>query len=177
MTDVEPITDDAAYKRAQARVGELMNNWADESELAELKALAAAVDSYAQSRFEQIDDAGDGVLEIAYMLDHDIATLDELLPVFGGMEQFVAFMTRQRNLSPATIDAIVANFHTKREWIDLPFCKPEGWEDITLENSTCCDEDPCPMDVPEWRERLKAYRKRELTGMHRIGQDRAGIVP
>ena len=168
MTVDMAITDDAAYRRAQARVGELMNNWADESELAELKSLSAAVDSYAQSRFEQIDDPGDGVLEIAYMLDHDLATLDELLPVFGGMEQFVAFMTRQRNLSPETIDAIVATCHTKREWIDLPFCKPEGWQDITLEDSDCCDEDTCPMDVPEWRERLKAYRE-EFTGIGRIG--------
>ena len=170
MTVDMAITNDAAYRRAQARVGELMNNWADEAELAELKALSAAVDSYAQSRFEQIDDAGDGVLEIAYMLDHDLATLDELLPVFGGMEQFVAFMTRQRNLNPATIDAIVSNFHTKREWIDLPFCKPEGWQDITLENVECCDEDPCPVGIGEWRERLLAHRE-ELTGIHRILQD------
>ena len=160
MTDVQPITNDADYKRAQTRVRELMDNWADERELAELRALSGAVDSYAQTRFEVIQYEGDGVNELVYMLDQGLAALDELIPVFGGMDPFVEFMIRRRNLEPATIDAIVANFDTKREWIDKPFCEPEGWKHITKEDSTCCDDDPCPMGIGEWRERLLAERAR-----------------
>ena len=160
MTDVQPITNDADYKRAQTRVREMMNNWADERELAELRALSKAVDSYARTRFDIFKVQTDGVNEIEYMLDQGLVTLDELLPVFGGMEQFLEFMIRRRNLEPATIDAIVANFNTKREWIDKPFCEPEGWKHITKEDSTCCDDDPCPMGIGEWRERLLAERAR-----------------
>lgn len=174
MTAVEPIIDDAGYERAQARVRQLMNNWADEAELAELKALAKAVTAYARTRFDIYEDGGDGVDEIAFMLDQGIVTLDELVPVVGGMEVLVMYMTRRRNLDPATIDAIVANFDTDHESLDKPFSEPEGWKEITLEDSTCCDEDPCPVGIGEWRERLLAYRDRELTGMHRMTQDRVG---
>ena len=89
MTAVEPISDDAGYERAQARARQLMNNWADEAELAELKALAKAVTAYARTRFDIY-------------------------------------------------------------------------------------EDPCPVGIGEWRERLLAYRDREPTGMGRMIQDWAG---
>ena len=174
MTYAGPITDDAAYERAQARVRQLMNNWSNEAELAELKALAEAVTTYAETRFDIYKDETDGVCEIAFMLDQGTVTLDELIPVVGGIEACIAFMTRRRNLEPATIDEIVAKFDTKREWIDKPFCRPPGWQGITLEDSTCDDEDPCPMGRGEWRESLLAYRDRELTGMRRIGQDMLG---
>ena len=160
MTVVNAITDDAGYERAQVRIGELFNNCANDEEVAELRALADAVTEYAKTRFEIFKDGGDGADELEFMLDQEIVTLDELLPVFGGMERLVEFMIRRRNLEPATIDAIVANFNTKREWIDKPFCEPEGWKGITMEDSTCCDEDPCPMGIGEWRERLLAERAR-----------------
>ena len=184
MTDVQPITNDADYKRAQTRVRELMDNWADEAELAELKALSEAIENYARTRFDIFKVQTDGVDEIESMLDLGVVRLDELIPVFGGMERLVEFMIRRRNLEPATIDAIVANFNTKREWIDKPFCEPEGWKGITLEDSTCCDEDPCPMGIGEWRERLLAERerleaaeaRRERVGAGRTVQDVGAVA-
>ena len=177
MTEIESITDDAGYERAQVRIGQLFNNCANDEEVAELRALAAAVAEYAETHFEFYWVQTDGADHIEFLLDQEIVTLDELLPVFGGMEPFLDFMTRRRELDPATLEALVSELGIRREDLDKPFCKPEGWEDITLENSTCCDEDPCPMEVPEWRERLKAYRERELTGIGRIEQDRVGIIP
>ena len=177
MTKVEPITDDAGYKRAEARAGELMNNWADEAELAELKALAEAITNYAETHFEFYQVHVDAADHIEFMLDQGMVTLDELVPVFGGMEPFIEFMTRKRNLDEMTLDALSVKFDIDREWIDKEFIKPSGWQDITLENSTCCDEDPCPMGIGEWRERLLAYRE-EFTRIHRIGQDKgAGVTP
>lgn len=170
MTDVQPITDDASYERAQTRVRQLMNNWADEVELAELKALSKAVTAYAETRFDIFKEETDGVCEVAYMLDQGIVTLDALVPVFGGMEQLVDYMTRRQNLNDETIDAIVLNFNTEREWIDKPFCRPEGWQDITMEDVEPCDDDACTTGIGEWRERLLAYRE-ELTGIDRIVQD------
>ena len=172
MTYVGPITDDAGYRRAQARVHSMMNvRPKDEEEDEELRLLTKELVRYAETRFDIFKDGGDGADELEFMLDQGIVTLDELIPVFGGMQRLVEYMTRRRNLDPATIDAIVSKFDTEREWIDKPFCKPEGWQDITLENVNCCDEDPCPMGIGEWRERLLAHRE-ELTRMHRIGQDR-----
>ena len=172
MTYVGPITDDAGYRRAQARVHSMMNvRPKDEEEDEELRLLTKELVRYAETRFDIFKDGGDGADELEFMLDQGIVTLDELIPVFGGMQRLVEYMTRRRNLDPATIDAIVSKFDTEREWIDKPFCKPEGWQDITMENVNCCDEDPCPMGIGEWRERLLAHRE-ELTRMHRIGQDR-----
>ena len=172
MTYVGPITDDAGYRRAQARVHSMMNvRPKDEEEDEELRLLTKELVRYAETRFDIFKDGGDGADELEFMLDQGIVTLDELIPVFGGMQRLVEYMTRRRNLDPATIDAIVSKFDTEREWIDKPFCKPEGWQDITMENVNCCDEYPCPMGIGEWRERLLAHRE-ELTRMHRIGQDR-----
>ena len=172
MTYVGPITDDAGYRRAQARVHSMMNvRPKDEEEDEELRLLTKELVRYAETRFDIFKDGGDGADELEFMLDQGIVTLDELIPVFGGMQRLVEYMTRRRNLDPATIDAIVSKFDTEREWIDKPFCKPEGWQDITMENVNCCDEDPCPMGIGEWRERLLSHRE-ELTRIHRIGQDR-----
>ena len=102
----------------------------------------------------------DGADHLEFMLDQGMSTLDELVPVFGGMEPFLEFMTRRRNLDPDTLEALVSELGIKRERIDKPFCKPEGWQDITMENSTCCDDDPCPMGIGEWRERLLEERAR-----------------
>ena len=102
----------------------------------------------------------DGADHLEFRLDEGMSTLDELVPVFGGMEPFLEFMTRRRNLDPDTLEALVSELGIKRERIDKPFCKPEGWQDITMENSTCCDDDPCPMGIGEWRERLLAERAR-----------------
>ena len=164
------VTTKAEHKRALARVSAMMNNCADDAEVEELRALAKAVQAYEQEHFEFWKLTSDGADHLEFMLDEEQTTLDELVPVFGGMEPFLAFMTRKRNLDPETLEALVSELGIKRERIDKPFCKPESWDDITMENSTCCDEDPCPMDVPEWRERLKAYRE-EFTRIGGISQD------
>ena len=172
MTYVVPITDDAGYRRAQARIHSMMNvRPKDEAEAEELRLLTKELVRYAETRFDIFKEETDGVCEIAFMLDQGMVTLDELLPVFGGMERIVEYMTRRRDLDATTIDDIAAKFNTKREWIDKPFCRPPGWQDITLEDVGCCDEDGEPKGIGEWRERLLAHRERELTGIGRIGQD------
>ena len=177
MGEIRPITTASEHAVALKRLDAVIETDVDASEVEEYRALAQAIQDYELEHSWLSQVQTDGVHEIEFMLDQGMVTLDELLPVFGGMESFVAFMTRQRNLSPATIDAIAGKFNTKREYLDKPFCSPEGWQDITLENSTCCDEDPCPMGIGEWRERLLAYRE-EFTRIHRIGQDKgAGVTP
>ena len=149
MTTIEQINDDAAYERASARAMELSNNCANDAEGEELRALAAAIDAYAQDRFEAYQTTTDGPDEIEFMLDQGIATLHDLEEVIGGRERFIEYMTRKRNLEPATIDAVVANFDTERESIDKPFRRPEGWQDIAKEMAEPCDNlECCP---PEWQ--------------------------
>ena len=177
MAELTRITTASEHAAAMKRLDAVIETDVDPSEVEEYRALARAIQAYEQEHSEFWKLTSDGADHLEYMLDEEQTTLDELVPVFGGMEPFLDFMTRKRNLDPGTLAALVSELGIRRERLDKPFCKPEGWDDITLENSTCCDEDPCPMEVPEWRERLKAYRKRELTGIDRIEQDRVGIVP
>lgn len=157
MTAIEPITDDASYDLAVARIGQLVNNWSNDEELAELKALSTAADRYAQARFDAFQESTDGPDEIEFMLDQERATLDGLIEVFGGRERFVEYMTRRRNIDGATIDAIVANFNTRREFIDKPFRKAPGW-----------DDDVRPGDPPWVSEMAEMVRAAER---HLVGVD------
>ena len=160
MQELITVTNDAEHERAMARLNGLMNNCANDAEVAELRALAQAIQDYEleHSWLSQVET--DGVHEIEFMLDQGAISLDDLVSLLGGIEAVAEYMTRRQNLEAEVIDAIVANFDTKREWIDKPFCEPEGWKGITMEDSTCCDEDPCPMGIGEWRERLLAERAR-----------------
>ena len=168
---IEPITDDATYKRVQAR---LLDAWdtpaADPEEEAELRMLAEELQRYAHERFEINRVKTDGVHEIAFMLDQGIATLPDMVAVFGGRDRFIEYMTRRRNVGEDTIDAILANFDTKREWIDKQFCKPPGNQDISAEGQEPCDNPECctPGHVG-WRLELAAA----ITHMDR--QDMAGL--
>ena len=177
MSVTPKITTEAEHKRALERVDAMMNNCVDDAEVEELRALAQAVHDYEWERSWLSYVQTDGADELEFMLDEGQTTLDELVHVFGGMEPLIMFMTRRRNLEPETLETLVSELGIKREYLDKPFCSPEGWQDITMENSTCCDEDPCPMGIGEWRERLLAYRE-EFTRIHRIGQDsEAGVTP
>ena len=170
MASTPKITTEAGHKQALERVRAMMNNCVDDAEVEELRALAQAVHDYEWERSWLSHVQTDGADHLEFMLDEGKTTLDELMPVFGGMEPFLEFMTRQRNLDPKTLEALVSELGIEREEIDKPFCKPEGWQDITVADVNCCDEDPCPMGIGEWRERLLAHRE-ELTGINRIGQD------
>ena len=170
MAEIRPITTASEHAAAMRRLDAVMETDLDESEVAEYRALVQAIQAYEKEHFEFWKLTSDGADHLEFMLDQGMTTLDELVPVFGGMEPFLAFMTRKRNLDPKTLEVLVSELGIKREYIDKPFCEPEGWQDITMENSTCCDEDPCPMGIGEWRERLLAHRE-EFTGIDRIGQD------
>ena len=170
MGEIRPITTASEHAVALKRLDAVMETDVDPSEVDEYRALAQSIQDYEMEHSWLSQVQTDGVHEIEFMLDQGMMTLDDLIPVFGGMEPLIMYMTRQRNLDPATVDTIVANFNTKREDIDTPFCEPEGWQGITLEDSTCCDDDPCPAGIGEWRERLLAHRE-ESTRIHRIGQD------
>lgn len=143
MHDVAPISNDAEHKVALTRARELFGSPRESAEGAELRALAAAIHDYETVKFPPgPNDAPD---EIEYLLDQREATLDELYSIFGGRDAFIDFMTRRRPLDDATIDALVANYNTKREWLVRPFRDSEGWQDIAKFN-----------DVP-WRAELMKY--------------------
>lgn len=164
MNIVEPITDDASYERAEARASELMNNCSTDAEREELDALSDAIDRYARANFEVFRVQTDGPDHLEFRLDQGMSTLDELERVFGGRDAFIAYMTRQRNLDDATVDALVTECNIDRNKIDKEFSSPPGWQDIDLEprlsggDSKCCDS-----PIPDWRA--------ELTGIGRMLQD------
>ena len=166
MAEIAPITDDAGYERASARAGQLMNNWANEEELAELKALGKELSRYGETRFARLFGPTDGPDEIAYLIDMGFATLEDLLPIFGGMERFIEYMTRKTNIDGETRDAIAANFNTEREQFDKPFCSPEGWQEINIPPA------PPPCEDLECRNSHAQHDWRaELTRIGRMMQD------
>ena len=185
MNYVGPITDDASYKRAQARIHSMMSRTPkDAAEAEELDALTDALVAYGKTRFKFWEIETDGADHLEFMLDQGMTTLDELIPVFGGIEPLIMFMTRRRNLDRETLEALVSELGIKREDLDKPFCSPEGWQDITLEEVDCCDEDPCPMGIGEWRETLleararmeAAEERRERMGAGRTVQDVGAVA-
>lgn len=125
---VEAVTDDATYYRIQELLSSKMNTpLGTPEEEAELDALGEAANRYALERWPELSRPTDGVHEILFLFDMGSVTLEGLLEVFGGREALVAYMTRRQQLDDEMIDVIVERFNTKREFIDKPFCKPEGW--------------------------------------------------
>ena len=171
MAEIKPITTASEHAAALKRLDAVMEIELDEAQVEEYSALAQAIQDYESENSWLANLETDAVHEIEFLLDEEDITLEQLLPVFGGMQPFIEFMTRRQNLDPKTLEVLVSDLGIDREEIDKPFCKPEGWNHITLEKVDCCDEDPCPMGIGEWRERLLAYRARELTRIDRIGQD------
>ena len=162
MIKATAITDDATYERVQARLIDMMDKVPkDEFEAAELDALADELERYYRERFAPERPPSDGVHEVVFMLDMGIASLDELLPLVGGRDRLVEFMTRRRNLDSDAIDAIVAKFNRKREELDKPFCEDPGWDVLSTEGQEpCVNPDCCDPDARDWRA--------ELTGIGRI---------
>ena len=170
MIKVTEITDDATYERVQARLVDMMDKVPkDELEAAELDALADELERYYRTRFAPARPPSDGVHELVFMLDMGIAKLDDLLPLVGGRDRLIEFLTRRRNLDSDAIDAIVANFKTKREEIDKPFCEPPGWQVLSMDGQEPCENpECCDPDDSDWRA--------ELTGIGRIGAGYEGRV-
>ena len=175
MSQIRPITTAAEHAEALKRLDAVMETDVDPSEVAEYSALAQAIHDYETEHSWISRVQTDGADYLEFMLDEGMTTLDELIPVFGGMESLIMFMTRKRNLDPETLEALVSQLSIRREDLDKPFCTPEGWQDITLEDVDCCDDDPCPMGIGEWRERLLAERARmeaEEERQERVGAGR-----
>ena len=158
MADVEPITDDAGLERAEARLCSMMGKTPkDDAEADYLDALAEEVERYAFTHFKELQAATDGVHQLTFMLDQQMATLDELIPIFGGSERLIEYVTRKRNIDAATVDEIASTFNRKREWFDKPFCEPPGMQALTMEDAEpCLNPDMCPPDGPDWRAALRA---------------------
>ena len=152
---VEAVTDDATYDRIQKLLVSKMNTpLGTPDEEAELQALAKAANRYAAERWPDLENTvTDGVHEILFLFDMGSVTIEGLLEVFGGREALVAYMTRRQQLDDETIDVIVERFNTKREFIDKPFCKPEGW-----------DYDVRPGDAEWWVELTEMVRAVEREG-------------
>ena len=172
MFEIEPITDDATYDRVEARLKRAaVDPPADDSGRQELRLQAKELSRYAPTRFPNLYRPIDGPSVIACLLDSDFATIEDLLPIFGGMERFIDYMTRKVNIDGETIDAIAATCDTERERLDKPFNKPEGWQDIDIEpNPPPCDDPKCcdPNEPRDWREVLLEHMPaadRELAGI------------
>lgn len=171
-TKIEPIADRATYDRVQARVNSMIDKPArSPEEEAVVDMLLDELESYAQENFEFFKVELDGVDEVVGKLDYTFLTLDELIPVFGGLERFVEYMTRRRNIDAATIDALVTQFGMDRDELEMPFRTGPGDQDISAEGQEPC-EDPvcCPPGERNWRIELAASM-RELTGISRMTQD------
>ena len=165
VPDFEPINDYATYKRVQAWLIATMNTpLGSPEEAARRRLQAEELQRYAHENFAINQVVLDGVDEVIGKLDYTHLTLDELIPVFGGLERFVEYMTRRRNIDAETIDALVTQFDMDRDELEMPFRSPPGDRDISAAGQELC-EDPvcCPPDYVDWRV--------ELTRIGRIGQD------
>ena len=96
----------------------MMNNCVNEEEVEELRALAQAIQDYESENSWLANLETDAVHEIEFLLDEEDITLDQLLPVFGGMQPFIEFMTRRQNLDSKTLEALVSDLGIDREEID-----------------------------------------------------------
>ena len=168
---IETITDYATYKRVQARlISEFNTPLKSPEDEAEHRRLAEELQRYAHEHFAINQVELDGVDEVIGNLDYTHLTLEELTPVFRGLERFVEYMTRRRNIDAQTIDALVTQFGMDRADLEKPFRKPPGDEDISAEGQEPCDNPECctPGHV-DWRLELAAA----ITHMDR--QDMAGL--
>lgn len=165
---IPPITDRATYDRVQDRVNSMLERPSrDAAEEAEIDMLLNEMRRYGRENFAINQVVLDGVDEVLGKLDYTHLTLDELIPVFGGLERFVEYMTRRRNIDAETIDALVTQFDMDRDELEMPFRSPPGDRDISAEGQELC-EDPvcCPPDYVDWRVVLaEMVRERELVGV------------
>ena len=174
---VAEITDYATYKRVQAWLIATMNTpLGSPEEEARRRLQAEELQRYSLENFEFHQVQLDGVDEVVGKLDYTHLTLDELIPVFGGLERFVEYMTRRRNIDAETIDALVTQFDMDRDELEMPFRSPPGDREISAAGQELC-EDPvcCPPDYVDWRVEL-AESVQALTGIGRIWQDMGGSV-
>ena len=172
VTKIDPITDRATYDCVQSRVNRMIDKPVrTPEEEAEIDMLLDELQSFARKNFEFFKFKLDGVDEVVGKLDYTHLTLDELIPVFGGLERFVEYMTRRRNIDAETIDALVTQFDMDRDELEMPFRSPPGDRDISAEGQELC-EDPvcCPPDYVDWRVEL-AESVQALTGVGRVLQD------
>ena len=139
------IETSAQYHAAVKRIDEIFHAKPGTPEFEELDNLADAVDEYGSRHFLQ--GPTDGVDALEFELDRGKATLDEVLPIFGGEDTFAAYMMRERVVSGAQAQQLA-------DLLELP-----------LADFTCpFRDDAKPDDVliggTEWRERLAAMRDR-----------------
>ena len=172
VPDFEPINDYATYKRVQTWLIATMNTpLGSPEEEARRRLQAEELQRYSLENFEFHQVKLDGVDEVVGKLDYTHLTLDELIPVFGGLERFVEYMTRRRNIDAETIDALVTQFGMDRADLEKPFRSPPGNRDISSAGQEPCGDPVCctPGHV-DWRVEL-AESVQALTGIGRIEQD------
>ena len=172
MPQVRQIATDSEYELALERVRQMMDCGEDSDEVAELKALAKAVQEYEEQHCTFLNVQTDGVDDIISRLDLGMMQLEDILRVFGGPDCFFEYMTRQRDLDAATIEALVIEFDMERDQLEKPFRARPGEQDISPElvQEPCGDPVCCPPDHVDWRVQL-AEAVQALTGIGRIEQD------
>ena len=173
ITKIDPITDRATYDRVQARVNSMIDQPVrSPEEEVEVDMLLDELERYARKNFEFFQVQTDGVDDIISRLDLGMMQLEDILRVFGGPDRFFEYMTRQRDLDAATVEALVIEFDMERDQLQKPFRARPGGQDISpdLVQEPCEDPVCCPPDHVDWRVVL-AESMREPTGIDRISQD------
>lgn len=169
MPQIRKIATDSEYELALERVRQIMDCGEDADEVAELKELAKAVQEYEEQHCPFLNVQTDGVDDIISRLDLGMMQLEDVLRVFGGPNRFFEYMTRQRDLDAATLEALVIEFDMERDQLEKPFRARPGGQDISPElvQEPCEDPVCCPPDHVDWRVEL-AESMREPTGIGRI---------
>ena len=168
MPQVRQIATDSEYELALERIRQMMDCGEDAAEVAELKALAKAVQEYEEQHCTFLNVQTDGVDDIISRLDLGMMQLEDVLRVFGGPDRFFEYMTRQRDLDAATIEALVIEFDMERNQLEKPFRASPGGQEISPDQVQEPCEDPvcCPPDYVDWRVELaEMVRERELVGV------------
>ena len=168
MPQIRKIATDSEYELALERVRQIMDCDEDADEVAELKALAKAVQEYEEQYCTFLKVQTDGVDDIISRLDLGMMQLEDILRVFGGPDRFFEYMTRQRDLDAATVEALVMEFDMERDQLAKPFRAPPGGQDISPElvQEPCEDPVCCPPNHVDWRVVLaESMRERELVGV------------
>ena len=129
MHVVKHVRNDAEHKLAMGRLDRLMNNCANDDEVAELKALGKAIQAYERVRWPF--DPPDAVDAVEFELDRHLATLDGLTEIFGSRERLADFMTRRIRANDDEMRQLHEHYNIEMEVLERPNRTGEGWYPIS----------------------------------------------
>lgn len=124
----ERVTNDDEHKLAMGRLDQLMIHCANDDEVAELTALAKAIQAYERERWPI--DPPDAVDAVEFELDRHLATLDGLTDIFGSRERLADFMTRRIRADADEMQQLHESYNIEMAVLQRPHRAGEGWYPI-----------------------------------------------